>query len=144
MKRSDFFIRGSFTVEAAFIIPVILFVIFGSLTLFFHVHNRAWLTAAAYESAVNGSISAYSSDSEAFMAASVKSRYLIHSGFFNSENLHTYTSVGPVVKVSYSMDTVSSFGGLRWPVQVSGEAPVLRPVPWIRRLKSGYQVLSGG
>lgn len=44
--------RGSFTVEAALLMPVIFLVLMGLLYLNFYVHNRAWLTAAAYEAAV--------------------------------------------------------------------------------------------
>lgn len=45
--------RGSFTIEAALLMPVIFLVLMGVLYLNFFVHNRAWLTAAAYEAAVS-------------------------------------------------------------------------------------------
>lgn len=45
--------KGSFTVEAALLMPVIFLVLMGLLYLNFYVHNRAWLTAAAYEAAVS-------------------------------------------------------------------------------------------
>lgn len=48
--------KGSFTVEAACVMPLILLVLFGTIYLSFFVHNRAWLTAAAYESALSGSM----------------------------------------------------------------------------------------
>ena len=48
--------KGSLTVEAALLMPVLLLVMMGILYLFFWVHNRAWLTAAAYEAAVSGSM----------------------------------------------------------------------------------------
>ena len=37
--------KGSFTVEAALLMPVIFLVLMGLLYLNFYVHNRAWLTA---------------------------------------------------------------------------------------------------
>ena len=43
--------KGSFTIEAALLMPLILMVLMGLLYLDFFVHNRAWLTAAACESA---------------------------------------------------------------------------------------------
>ena len=47
--------KGSFTLEAALLMPLLLTVIMSMLYLDFFVHNRAWLTAAAYEAAVSGS-----------------------------------------------------------------------------------------
>ena len=60
--------RGSFTIEAALLMPVIFLVLMGVLNLNFFVHNRAWLTAAAYEAAVSGSMEGYSKNAfaEAF------------------------------------------------------------------------------
>ena len=43
--------KGSFTIETACVMPLILLVLMGLIYLSFFVHNRAWLTAAAYESA---------------------------------------------------------------------------------------------
>ena len=43
--------KGSFTIEAALLMPLILMVLMGLLYLDFFVHNRAWLTSAAYEAA---------------------------------------------------------------------------------------------
>lgn len=48
--------KGSFTIEAALLMPLILMVLMGLLYLDFFVHNRAWLTSAAYEAAVSGSM----------------------------------------------------------------------------------------
>ena len=51
--------KGSFTLEAALLMPLLLMVIMSMLYLDFFVHNRAWLTAAAYEAAVSGSMEGY-------------------------------------------------------------------------------------
>ena len=47
--------KGSFTIEAACVMSLVLLVLMGVLYLSFFVHNRAWLTAAACESALTGS-----------------------------------------------------------------------------------------
>ena len=52
--------KGSMAIETALLMPVILLVIMTVLYLFFYVHNRAWLTAAAYEAALSGSMEAVS------------------------------------------------------------------------------------
>ena len=48
--------KGSFTIEAACVMSLILVAVMGILYLCFFVHNRAWLTAAACESALTGSM----------------------------------------------------------------------------------------
>ena len=48
--------KGSFTIETACVMPLILLVLMGLIYLSFFVHNRAWLTSAAYESALCGSM----------------------------------------------------------------------------------------
>lgn len=46
--------KGSVTVEASFIVPIIVIVTAALLTLTFYVHNRCWYTNAALESAMLG------------------------------------------------------------------------------------------
>ena len=48
--------NGSFTIEAACVMSLVLITVMGVLYLSFFVHNRSWLTAAAYEAALAGSI----------------------------------------------------------------------------------------
>ena len=43
--------KGSMTIEAALLMPLLLLVVMITLYLFFYVHNKVWLTAAAYEAA---------------------------------------------------------------------------------------------
>ena len=51
--------KGSFTIEAALLMPLVLMILIGVLYLDFFVHDRAYLTAAAYEAAVSGSMEGY-------------------------------------------------------------------------------------
>ena len=44
------------TIEAALLMPLLLLVVMITLYLFFYVHNKVWLTAAAYEAALDGSL----------------------------------------------------------------------------------------
>ena len=46
MKR-EYLRKGSFTIEAACVMSLVLLVLMGVLYLTFFVHNRAWLTAVA-------------------------------------------------------------------------------------------------
>ena len=61
--------KGSMAIESALLMPVILLVIMTVLYLFFYVHNRAWLTAAAYEAALSGSMEAAVPDGNSREAA---------------------------------------------------------------------------
>lgn len=135
--------RGSFTVETACVMPVVLFVLMGLLYLCLFVHNRAWLTAAAYESAVSGSMEGIKKDGPVYETARIKSQSLGSLGFFGAENLSSQTNAGKKVQVSYDLDTVGSYTGLSWHLHAEGEAKVLRPVGWIRKIKAASDVLEG-
>ena len=58
--------KGSLTVETAAVMSVVLFVLIAALYLCFFVHNRAWLTAAAYEAALTGSMEALKDDGKIY------------------------------------------------------------------------------
>ena len=65
--------KGSFTIETACVMPLILLVLMGLIYLSFFVHNRAWLTAAAYESAVSGSMEGIKKNGEIYDTARMRS-----------------------------------------------------------------------
>ena len=73
--------KGSFTLEAALLMPLLLTVIMSMLYLDFFVHNRAWLTAAAYEAAVSGSMEGYrqgfSDKNGILQSAEQRNRYVL-------------------------------------------------------------------
>lgn len=135
--------KGSLTVETACIMPLILLVLIGILYLCFFVHNRAWLTAAAYESALSGSMEGVKEDGQVYETARMRSEALGNNGFFGAENLSTQTNVGKSVQVTYDLDTIASFGGLSWHLRVEGSSSVVRPVSWIRKIKAASEVLKG-
>lgn len=133
--------KGSFTVEAACVMSLVLFVLMGVLYLSFFVHNRAWLTAAACESALTGSMEAVRKDGQPEEAASVRSRELGNVGFFGAENLTGQVQSGKEMKVTYTADTISGFGNLRWRLAVNGSSRVIRPTDWIRKVKAAAEVI---
>lgn len=133
--------KGSMTVEAAALMPVVLLVIFGCLYLCFFVHNRSWLTAAAYEAAISGSMDGVHKQGQPYDTALTKSKELGSRGFFGAENLTTATSVGSKVQVSYDLDTIANYGGLRWHLSVQGSSRILQPVKRIRQMKSVREII---
>ena len=79
--------KGSFTIEAACVMSLVLFTLTGLLYLCFFVHNRSWLTAAAYEAALAGSMEECREEGKGYETASLRSRELGNTGFFGAENL---------------------------------------------------------
>lgn len=135
--------KGSFTIEAACIMPLVLLVLMGCLYLCFFVHNRVWLTAAAYESALAGSMEGVKKDGDVSETARIRSRELGNTGFFGAENLVSQVSAGKKVKVSYSFDTIAGYGGLKWHQKVTGSSLIVRPVKWIRTIKAASEIVRG-
>lgn len=138
---------GSATIETAAVMSLILLVLLGSIYLCFFVHNRAWLTAAAYEAALTGSMEGVKTNGKVYETANMRSRELGSIGFFGAENLTSGTSVdGNLVGVTYDLDTISSYGGMKWHLGVSGKSKIIRPVKRIRQIKAAaeaFQALGG-
>lgn len=133
--------KGSLTVETACVMPLILFTLFGLIYLNFFVHNRAWLTAAAYESAVSGSMEGVRKNGQVYDTARMRSEELGNTGFFGAENLSTQTNVGKQVQVTYDLDTISSYGNLNWHLRTEGTSGIINPVKHIRKIRAASAIL---
>ena len=133
--------KGSLTVETACVMPLILFTLLGLIYLNFFVHNRAWLTAAAYESAVSGSMEGVRKNGQVYDTARMRSEELGNTGFFGAENLSTQTNVGKQVQVTYDLDTISSYGNLNWHLRTEGTSGIIYPVKHIRKIRAASAIL---
>ena len=133
--------KGSLTVESACVMSLILLVIMGLIYLSFFVHNRAWLTAAAYESAVSGSMEGIKRTGQVYDTARMRSEELGSAGFFGAENLSTQTNVGKEVQVTYDLDTISSYGNFNWHLRTEGTSAIIDPVKHIRKMRAAAAVL---
>lgn len=143
-KTGAFFVkRGSFTVETACVMPLILLAVFGVIYLNFFVHNRSWLTAAAYESALSGSMEGIKKDGQAYETAKMRSEELGNVGFFGAENLSTQTNVGKEVQVTYDLDTICAYGGLSWHLRTEGDVKIINPVKHIRKIRAAAAIVKG-
>lgn len=134
--------RGSFTIETACVMPLILFVLMGSLYLNFYVHNRCWLTLAAYEAALTGSMEAVKENGKVYENAYVKGRELGNIGFFGAENLTMQVNTGNRVSVVYDLDTLVPLGGLNWHLRAEGTSKVIDPVTRIRKIKAAAEIVN--
>ena len=141
----DIFVRkikkGSFTIEAALLMPLVLMILIGVLYLDFFVHDRAYLTAAAYEAAVSGSMEGYKKKGNIYEKADIQGRMLGDIGLPGGENLSMQTNAGKTVKVTYRLEVPAGFLGQKWKLEVSGKAKPLRPVGWIRKVKGTVDML---
>lgn len=133
--------KGSLTVEAACVMSLILLVIMGLIYLSFFVHNRAWLTAAACESAVSGSMEGIKKTGQVYDTARMRSEELGSAGVFGAENLSTQTNVGKEVQVTYDLDTISSYGNFNWHLRTEGTSAIVDPVKHIRKMRAAAAVL---
>lgn len=134
--------KGSVTVETACVMTLIFLVLIGTLYLCFFVHNRAWLTAAAWEAALSGSIEGVKENGKILETAQSKSRELGNIGFFGAENLFVRTEeTKDAVKVIYEFDTIAGYGGLNWHLKTEAESKILRPVNWIRKIKTAADLV---
>ena len=135
--------RGSLTVEAACVMSLILLAVMGLIYLFFFVHNRAWLTAAAFESALAGSMDGIREEGRSGDTARMRGRELGSTGFFGAENLDVQVTDGKEIKVVYTADTISGFGGFSWKMKAEGSSRVIKPVECIRKIKSAADIVDG-
>lgn len=133
--------KASFTAEAACVMSIVLVTVMGVLYLAFFVHNRTWLTAAAYEAALTGSMEGVQKNGQIYEAASDRSQELGNVGFFGAENLSYQVSDGKTVKVSYQADTIAGFGGFRWVLWTKGSSKIIRPAQWIRKVKAASEIV---
>ena len=123
--------KGSFTIEAACVMSLVLITVMGVLYLSFFVHNRSWLTAAAYEAALAGSIEGVQKNGQIYESASAKAQELGNVGFFGAENLSYQVSDGKTVKVAYQADTL----------RTEGSSKIIRPAQWIRKVKAASEIV---
>ena len=133
--------KGSYTIEAACVMSLILLVVFGVLYLCFFVHNRVWLTSAAYESALAGSMEGVRKDGKTMEAAETRSRELGNIGFFGMEQISSQTTVGKGVKVEYQGNVNQKFFGFDWKIQVEGNSKIICPATWIRKIKAASELM---
>ena len=136
--------KGSCTIEAACVMPLLFLVIFGCLYLCFFVHNRAWLTAAASEAAVSGSMEGIFKEGEPYETARKKAGELGNIGFFGMENLTVQVHAGKKVSVVYDADTIVPVGGMEWHLRAEGSSKIIHPVEWIRKVKAAAELVGQG
>lgn len=135
-KKKSRYLDGSFTVELACLMPVILLVIFGVWSASFYVHHKVWLTAAAYEAAITGTAESVFQKDQGVVVARLRGEELQKSYFENSSLEKCQISEeNDRIQVIYSGDIQALYGGMKWKLQAKGTSVICRPVNFIRKIR---------
>ena len=147
--RTRAFWKGSYTVEAALVFPIILFVLAALLILAFYVHDRGILQSLACETAVAGSN--YITENERKMTAEqvrnqagperlMGSRNSQgHVAFGSSEVYARYTAVCPVPGM-----VMRYLSGNQLKIAKSWQVHIMNPSGWIRKQRGIMRIRDGG
>ena len=111
-------LMGSLTVEAALLMPVIFLVVFMSLYLTVHIHNRVWTGACAAEQAVSGRVQP---DPD-----------LLFAGKMTSERSESDSARSVLIRG----ETVYFTGQVLWSTDASARYEICRPLPYLWRIKA--------
>lgn len=135
-------LKGSFTVELACLVPVILFVIFGVLTLSFYTHHKVWLTAAAYEAAEKGAVQSMF-DRELGIATAGECAAERWESWFQGDDRYQVKEKENKLYVTYTGRISGVYGGFLWNLKVQGESLICCPVVFIRNCRNAEKILKG-
>ena len=148
LKKQAFW-KGSYTVEAALVFPIILFVLAALLILAFYVHDRGILQGLACETAVAGSN--YIMENERKAAAEQVRKQAGqerlmgsrssqgHVAFGSSEVYARYTAVCPVPGM-----VMRYLSGNQLKISKSWQVYTLNPSEWIRKKRGIVRSRDGG
>lgn len=128
--------KGSITAEAALLMPIWLLIIFGVFSVGFHVYYKTWLTCAAYEAAISGTIGERNSG-QGKETAQEKAKLLANQVYYGVQIPDIKVEEGKkAYTVKYLTETIASFGGLSWKVEAAGESEIIDPSEKLRFFKN--------
>ncbi len=125
MKKKNQSTAGSFTVEAALLMPLILMVILSAIYLTAHTANRASLAAFACEQAISGHAQ---KTPELFAAGKVTRKE---------------TDTEKERSVTYLSNTVYFSGETIWEMEVAAVYKKVKPVSFIRKIRAAGKLAGG-
>ena len=128
--------KGSLTVEAACMVPFVIVILMVMIYLCFYIHNRSWLSSAACEAALCGSMEAENGSGHVHERARERAEELGNTGFFGASDIAVRVEGQSAVRVTYQV-AAKSMLGYGDSLSVSGCVQVIHPVEWLRRLKKG-------
>lgn len=130
--------RGSLTVEAVLLSPILLFVLFLLLYLLIYIHHRVWLSQAACEAAITGCMEE-DQKKNGERRAQIKAKELSDSLFYPVKDLNWKIEEDRWLTVTYEGEFQVLFPKMSWKLQETGQAKVLDPPSYIRKTHSRKQ-----
>lgn len=141
--------KGSYTVEAALVLPIVLFVLAALLILAFYVHDRGVLQSLACETAVAGNnyitVSERKAAAEQVKHQAVSERLMGskgsggHAAFGKSEVYVRYTASYPVPGM-----VTRYLAGNQLQIAKSWQVHTVSPSDWIRKQRGIMRIRDGG
>ena len=129
--------KGSMTVEAALVMPVVLLVLFLIILLTMHVHNRAWYTAAAGEALITASTQGNSGEISPGEILRQKMSQRTGKQEFPLGNVAVRTARnGDEYKVEVDLTSLEIPGLPVWKNKITERTTRIRPVSWIRKAQA--------
>lgn len=128
--------KGSLTVEAAFVVPLALIVIFVLVSLIFYLHNCSWYTAVAGETAIAAATFATRKDGD-YQKILTEKEVLFGSGSGFPQRDPGIKSSSGASKIETHADVKVGFwvgkGGFSY--KVKKVVKIIRPVDFIRKIQ---------
>ena len=139
MKR-NYFKRAVFTVEAAFIVPLISMIIVSLIAYTYFVHESVWSKAAAYEAALYGTQHvANEKSTEELISERLEARYEDNVFGFSQES--EISDSGSSVNISWRYGILTDTFGELFTIDKEIELGIIEPVAAKRLIWAAGQVL---
>lgn len=128
MKKKHKFYRASMSVEAVFVVPLILFILFFLLSFSFFTHQKVWFTEAAYEAVLSPEYE----EEKAYLL-------LDHSPLAIGVPDVDIQRYNHHIKVTYRGNIIT-LGNIKLSYQSSAETQTTEPAAIIRKIRSTKQL----
>jgi len=137
MNNKNKFDKGSITVESTFIMGLALLIVFTVLALCFYMHNKAWYSAAAGETAITAATYATRKDGDFYgiiddkvVAFADGAKFPDISEGLISKSDTTQMSISVKGKVPLVINPQT------FQIEVDVSSKVIKPVKFIRKIQS--------
>ena len=129
--------RGSYTVEAAFLVPVAVMLTALLIVYTFYVHNKVWYTAAAWECVLTGLEAKESGETTEETWQEVKSQQPLPVGSVQTDISASGQTIS--VQIHGQMQPLPGIGEMGF--DISAKRSALKPAALLRKIK-GVKILT--
>lgn len=129
--------------EAALVVPIVLMVIFLLVSLDFYVHDKAYFTLGAYETALTGNSLRYMSEEEGERGAKEKSSRMVKDRRMPGPAPESFVSLKEnETEAGFKGSIYQLWGRGIWEYKVSGIVRRIRPEETIRKIRAVENVFA--